>query len=148
MPRSSQISTPGSSARKSSKSRRIPTPSSGSAKRKSNVPKKKSPVQPPRTHVRPGAKTMQEIRKMQTSSKLCIRKLPFSRLVREIQYNINPRVTCWQSIAIQALHEAAEAYLVRFLEDCNLAAKFTKRVTVMAQDTQFVRIMRLRNGIE
>ena len=54
-----------------------------------------------------------EIRKYQKSTENLIPKLPFRRLVREIIRNTmgkeNARI---QEIAIEALQEAAEAYLV------------------------------------
>lgn len=48
----------------------------------------------------------------------------------------------WQSTAIQALQEAAEAYLVHLFEDSNLLAIHAKRVTVMQKDIQLARRIR------
>lgn len=48
----------------------------------------------------------------------------------------------WQSTAIQALQEAAEAYLVHLFEDSNLLAIHAKRVTVMQRDIQLARRIR------
>ena len=64
--------------------------------------------------------------------------------MREIQHRQNPRITHWQVDAIAALQEAAEAYIVRFLEDCNEAAIFANRVTVMQKDFQFINKLRGR----
>nr|XP_002128910.1 histone H3.3-like [Ciona intestinalis] len=147
MVRQPQVHSPGpSTSRTPNKSRHSQSSASGSAKRKSSQPKKKTPVRKPRK--RPGVQVLKDIRKLQSTTNLSIRKLPFSRVVREIQYKINPRISAWQSLAIQALHEAAEAYLVRFFEDCNLAATFTNRVTVMTKDAQFIRKLRHRDGTE
>ena len=51
----------------------------------------------------------------------------------------------WQTSAIQALQEAAEAYLVGLFEDTNIVALNSKRVTIMPRDMQVVRRIRGRN---
>ena len=48
----------------------------------------------------------------------------------------------WQSHALQALQEAAEAYLVYLFEDANLCAIHAKRVTLMKKDIQLARRIR------
>jgi histone H3 len=68
-----------------------------------------------------------------------IRKLPFQRLVREIAQDTGLR---FQSCAILALQEAAEAYLVGLFEDTNLCAIHAKRVTIMPKDMQLARRIR------
>ena len=45
-------------------------------------------------------------------------------------------------IAILALQEAAEAYLVGLFEDTNLCAIHAKRVTIMPKDIQLARRIR------
>ena len=70
-----------------------------------------------------------EIRKYQKSTELLIRKLPFQRLVREIAQDFKTDLR-FQSSAVLALQEAAEAYLVGLFEDTNLAAIHAKRVTI------------------
>ena len=54
-------------------------------------------------------------RKFQRSTNQLIPKLPFSRLVREITARLTPESPRWQRRAVEALQEAAEAYLVRLL---------------------------------
>lgn len=74
-----------------------------------------------------------------------ISKLPFSRLVREVALGMQPAgIDClrWQSQAIQALQEAAEAFLVHLFEDTNLCAIHAKRVTIMQKDIQLARRIR------
>lgn len=72
---------------------------------------------------RPGVKAIREIRQYQKTTELLIRKLPFARLVREvandfIQTEFDDGVGLrWQSQAILALQEAAEAFLVHLFED-------------------------------
>ena len=77
---------------------------------------------------RPGTIALRQIRKYQ-------------RLVREIaqDYKCDLR---FQSTAIMALQEAAEAYLVSLMEDTNLAAIHAKRVTIMSKDMQLARRIR------
>jgi histone H3/H4 len=54
------------------------------------------------------------------STELLIRKLPFQRLVREIAQDFKTDLR-FQSSAVMALQESAEAYLVSLFEDTNLA---------------------------
>ncbi len=90
---------------------------------------------------RPGTVTLREIRKYQKSTELLIRKLPFQRLVREIAQGFQTDLR-FQSTAILALQEAAEAYLVGLFEDTNLCAIHAKRVTIMPKDMQLARRIR------
>jgi len=109
---------------------------------------------------RPGTVALREIRKFQKSTDLLIRKLPFQRLVREIAQGIvvgdvaggkvtrnvtlanDTQALRFQSSAVMALQEAAEAYLVGLFEDTNLAAIHAKRVTIMPKDMQLARRIR------
>ncbi|KAG6783413.1 hypothetical protein POTOM_012860 [Populus tomentosa] len=84
---------------------------------------------------RPGTVALREIRKYQKSTELLIRKLPFQRLVREIAQDFKTDLR-FQSSAVAALQEAAEAYLVGLFEDTNLCAIHAKRVTIMPKDIQ------------
>ncbi|XP_066341989.1 histone H3.2-like [Miscanthus floridulus] len=81
---------------------------------------------------RPGTVALREIRKYQKSTELLIRKLPFQRLVREIAQDFKTDLR-FQSSAVAALQEAAEAYLVGLFEDTNLCAIHAKRVTIFAE---------------
>ncbi|KAG5459207.1 MAG: histone-fold-containing protein, partial [Olpidium bornovanus] len=113
---------------------------------------------------------LREIRRYQKSTELLIRKLPFQRLVcvyapdflrkeprsskalprssrrarvlrREIAQDFKTDLR-FQSSAIGALQEAAEAYLVTLFEDTNLAAIHAKRVTIQPKDIQLARRLR------
>jgi histone H3 len=84
---------------------------------------------------------LREIRKYQRSTDLLIRKLPFQRLVREIAQQVKQDLR-FQSTAILALQEAAEAYLVGLFEDTNLCAIHAKRVTIQPKDMQLARRIR------
>ena len=90
---------------------------------------------------RPGTVALREIRKYQKSTELLIRKLPFQRLFREIAQDFKTDLR-FQSSAVLALQEAAEAYLVGLFEDTNLAAIHAKRVTIMPKDIQLARRIR------
>lgn len=85
---------------------------------------------------------MKEIRAYQGSTDLLLRRLPFARLVREIQMNMTRTAYRWQGTAILALQEAAEAHLVGLFEDANLCAIHGKRVTLMPKDLQLARRIR------
>mmetsp|Transcript_54010 Transcript_54010/g.150206 ORF Transcript_54010/g.150206 Transcript_54010/m.150206 type:complete len:137 (+) Transcript_54010:148-558(+) len=90
---------------------------------------------------RPGTVALREIRKYQKSTELLLRKLPFQRLVRELAQDIKIDLK-FQSQAVLALQEAAEAYLVGLFEDTNLCAIHAKRVTIMPKDMQLARRLR------
>lgn len=74
---------------------------------------------------RPGQRALREIRQYQRSTEFLIPPLPFSRVVREVASHF----TCvdrvlgsrgeyrWSVQALQAMQEAAEAYIVRLFED-------------------------------
>ncbi|KAK5999775.1 hypothetical protein QM012_005181 [Aureobasidium pullulans] len=94
---------------------------------------------------KPGTVALREIRKYQRSTDLLILKLPFARLVREVCISMAPAgsgIYRWQSQAIMALQEAAEAFLVHLFEDTNLCAIHAKRVTIMQKDIQLARRIR------
>ncbi|POW17065.1 hypothetical protein PSTT_00907 [Puccinia striiformis] len=107
---------------------------------------------------KPGTVALREIRRYQKSTELLIRKLPFQppeaqltittqllnrfqRLVREIAQDFKTDLR-FQSSAIGALQESAEAYLVSLFEDTNLAAIHAKRVTIQPKDIQLARRLR------
>ncbi|KLJ05388.1 histone H3-like centromeric protein A [Blastomyces silverae] len=99
-----------------------------------------------RHRYKPGTLALKEIRRYQKSWDLLLLKLPFARLVREVAVDLLPagvgEELRWQSQAIQALQEAAEAFLVHLFEDTNLCAIHAKRVTIMQKDIQLARRIR------
>ncbi len=87
-----------------------------------------------------------EIRRYQKSKDFLNRKLLFQRLVCEIAEGIKKGM-CFQSTAVLlALQEAAEAYLIKLLEDANWCAIHAKRVTIMPKDIQLARRIRGERG--
>ena len=91
-----------------------------------------------RFQYRPGTLALREIRHYQKRTNLLIKKAPFARLVREITQDFKQDLR-FQSSAVGALQEAAEAYLIRLFEDTNLCAIHAKRVTIMPKDIQLAR---------
>lgn len=105
---------------------------------------------------KPGTVALREIRKYQGdimkgstfATDLLIKKLPFSRLVREIANGCVdatrfPEGVKFQAEGIIALQEATESYLVHLLADANLiAVASSKRVTLMKKDMDIARKIR------
>ncbi|CAG7848425.1 Histone H3-like centromeric protein hH3v AltName: Full=CENP-A homolog [Serendipita indica DSM 11827] len=124
------------------------------------APKKVPPGQPAairrpepvkKRRYRPGTLALKEIRRYQRNTDLLLAKLPFTRVVREISmemmtgngnYQSGAAALRWQTSALLALQEAAEAYLVHLFEDANLCAIHAKRVTIMQKDIQLARRIR------
>lgn len=88
--------------------------------------------QKPRRY-RPGKVALREIRRYQKSTDLLLRKLPFSKLVREIAQD------CKSDAYWSDAQKSTEAYLVGLYEDSNLFAVHAKRVTFMPKDMQLAR---------
>jgi histone H3 len=106
------------------------------------VPIFKANVAKPATYrYRPGTVALREIRKYQKSTDLLLRKLPFQRLVREVAQDFKSDLR-FQSHAVMAIQEAAEAYLVGLFEDTNLCCIHAKRVTIQPKDIQLARRIR------
>ncbi|XP_036091740.1 histone H3.3C-like [Rousettus aegyptiacus] len=82
-----------------------------------------------------GTLTLCEIRRYQKSTKLLIHKLPFQCLVQGIAQDFKTDLHFW-SVAIGALQEAGEAYLVGLFQDINLCAIHANCVTIMPKDIQ------------
>jgi len=94
-----------------------------------------------RRRYRPGTLALREIPRFQKGTALLILKLPLEQLVSEMAHDYK-RDFRFQSTAVLALQEAAEAFLVKLLEDANLCAVHDKRVTVMPRNIQLARRIR------
>ena len=90
---------------------------------------------------KPGTVALREICRYQKSTELLCRKLPVSRVIREIAQDFTTDLR-FQTAAIAALHEAMESYLVGLFDDTNLCAIHAKRVTIMPKDMQLARRIR------
>ncbi|KAM4560521.1 histone H3-like centromeric protein A [Odontesthes bonariensis] len=139
------------SRRKGKNPRRLPraeAPGTSKSMPKSSKQGKKSealkqpPVSARKRRFRPGTKALMEIRRYQKSTELLIPKAPFARLVREVCQKYCRGPVCWQVIALMALQEAAEAYLVLLFSDANLCAIHAKRVTVSSLDIKLAKAIR------
>ena len=97
-----------------------------------------------RFRYRPGTKALREIRKYQKSTNCLIQKIPFQRVVRDAMEKHGRGDFRIQSIALLALQEAAESYLVGVFEDANHCAIHAKRVTVMPKDMHLALRLRLQ----
>ena len=86
-------------------------------------------------------KALKEIKKYQSGTELLIRRLLFQRLVREIVQGIQTDLR-FQSIAVKALQEAGEAFLVGLSKQANLCMIHAKCVTVMPKDIKLARQIR------
>ena len=76
----------------------------------------------------------------QQSKDLLLRKMPFARLVKEVQLHFKNREYRWQSSALMAMQEAVEAHLMGFFQDANLGAIHGgKRATVKVTESLFSR---------
>ena len=104
-------------------------------------PRKSQATQRAPVRQRVGMAALYEIRHYQKTSDLLIRKAPFQRTCKEIMQSYNTEYKC-QSLALEALQEAAEAYLVGLFEDTNLCAIHARRVTIMGKDVQLARRLR------
>ena len=71
----------------------------------------------------------------QQSLEKLIKCLPFQRLVRETVQLFKTEVR-FQAATLDALQEAAEAYLVGLLEDANLCCIHSRHVTLMPKHIQ------------
>ena len=89
---------------------------------------------------RPDTAALREIVRYQKSTELLIRKVPFLRLVREVSQEVcrdlNKDPVRYQSTAILALQEAAEAFLVRMFSQVNDIAIVGKLVTIQDKHVQ------------
>lgn len=78
--------------------------------------------------------------KLQRTTHLLIPRLPFQRVIREIlqENGANLRV---QSLAIEALRESSEMYLVQMFADALLCMIHAKRVTLQIRDIQLLKAL-------
>lgn len=96
-----------------------------------------------RVRYRPGELALETIRNLQNTYDLQIPRIRFHRLVREITQGFNTDGDIrYQAAALNALQEAAEAYLVYLFEDTNLCCIHARRVTIMPRDIQLARRIR------
>lgn len=84
------------------------------------------------------ARYLREIRDLQRSTQLLIPKLPFALLVREIARSFSADIR-FQSLALEALQEAAEDFLIRLFQDTNHVTINGKHKTMQVGDQEVAR---------
>lgn len=82
---------------------------------------------------RPGTVALRQIRKYQKTGEMLVPKACFERLVREIGQDYKTDLR-FQGTALDALHEAAETYLVEILRIGGRLAIHSGRVTLFKKD--------------
>ena len=91
--------------------------------------------------MRRGLKALKEIMKYQLEAELLKWTLPFQRVVKEIVQEMRADLH-FQTMAVMALEEVEEAFLVGLLEQANLCAIHAKHATIMPKDIQLARQIR------
>ncbi|CAD5229171.1 unnamed protein product [Bursaphelenchus okinawaensis] len=88
---------------------------------------------------RPGTRALMEIRKLQRTCHLLMKRAPFFRVVKDIVRSCSKGIDYKiQSEAINCLQEASEAFLITIFEASNMCAIHGKRVTLMPADLLLV----------
>jgi len=122
---------------------RLTKKTSGTKSKKGEKGKTKKPsnkVKKPH-RFRPGTVSLFKIRRYQKSTELLIRRLPFQRLVREIAQDFGEQSWRFSGTAVTILQSAAEAHLVKLLEDANLVAIHAKRKGVKSSDLNVLHLV-------
>jgi histone H3 len=95
-----------------------------------------------KNRVKAGTNALREIKRYQKSLATLIPRASFMRLVRDIAGQCGGPGIRFQSQAVVAMQEAAEAYIVGLFEDTNLCCIHAKRVTVQQKDMVLARRIR------
>ena len=84
---------------------------------------------------------LKEIKTYQRTGELLIPKKPFRRLCMEIARKYSETIR-FKQVAIDALQEATEAFIVGMIEDSQLCCLHAKRVTLMQKDMELAKKIR------
>uniref|UniRef100_A0A7M5X624 Core Histone H2A/H2B/H3 domain-containing protein n=1 Tax=Clytia hemisphaerica TaxID=252671 RepID=A0A7M5X624_9CNID len=87
-------------------------------------------------------KTVGEIRFYQRTTFNLIPKLSFCRLIKELLCSAGAEHLRIQTIALEALQEATEDFIVRYFQDSNFCALHAGRVTLMVKDMKLLNILK------
>ena len=87
---------------------------------------------------KPGTVALREIRKIQKTGALLLKKAPFSRLVREVTKSMKTDAK-FKPSALSAVQEAAEAFATGTLEGAVMLQLHRKRKTLVKKDIEYVR---------
>lgn len=110
--------------------------STKAARKTSSVTDSEAATKQP-TRFRPGSVALKEIRKYQKSTECLIRKLPFTRFVRDIASKFKADAR-FGSTAMSCLQEASENFLTTLFEEAYRCAIHAKRVTLFPKDVNLV----------
>ena len=107
------------------------------------------PPQRKKHRLRPGTKSLREIRWAQKAWDLLLQPTPFRRLVKEVAQNFKSDVRV-NAKMLNALQEAVERELISTFADGNLCAIHAGRVTLQPRDIQLAQALRHSNsaGVE
>jgi histone H3 len=83
---------------------------------------------------RPGTVALREIRRLQKSTDLCFRRIPFIRLIREVTQNTARHDMRWSQQALLVVQTAAESFLTELSEAANVTAVANGRMTPTVVD--------------
>jgi histone H3 len=89
---------------------------------------------------RPGTVALRQIRRFQKSTKLLLRRWPFTRLCREVAQDFKSDLR-FNPDAFLVLQEATQSFMVGLFEDSNRCAIHGKRVTLMTKDIQIAKVI-------
>ena len=90
---------------------------------------------------RPGTVAAREIKRYQRSTGLLLPKASVARLIREVTQSLEKQELRFQTLALLALQEASEAYLVTLFETADKCRIHAGRQTVMDEDMKFARYL-------
>lgn len=124
-------------------------------RKKNKSPEKASPTKRKRAQASSAAliankifkvsqKIVLEIKNMQTNTQTQIPKLRFARLVREIMQSCGGMEYRIQGLALSALQEASEVYLVQYFEDSYACSTHARRITLQPRDMELLKTLRSR----
>jgi histone H3 len=93
---------------------------------------------------RPGTAALREIRKLQKTTNVLIRKAPFQRIVREVAQDFKED-TRWTRTALLLTQEITEAFLIGLLSNAQLAAIHCKRQGVKSIDVELAKAIMIKH---
>ncbi|KAB0805511.1 hypothetical protein PPYR_02481 [Photinus pyralis] len=111
-------------------------------------PKKKSKKRPTQLMLvgskafKVSVKILREIRNLQTDTSLLLPRTTFMRVIHEIIGNCTPEAIRVQKLALDALQEAAEAFVTQYFEDAYACCLHARRSTLIPRDMALVEFLR------
>lgn len=91
-----------------------------------------------RRRSRPGTVALRDIRRLQRSTELVIKRAPFQRIVRNIFQEKSKGLRMTKE-ALNTIQQSLEYFLIELLDKSNTASIHAKRVTTMKKDVDFIK---------